>query len=70
MTYQDAIRQTLDRAGFQSIDARHVEAYLRLEYHTLDAMSSEQMDALTIELVQDIVSAPDIAEELALSYAL
>ena len=46
--YTDLIRETLARTGrVGAADPRHIEAYMRLEHPTLDALSA---DAFTAEV--------------------
>lgn len=69
--YQRVISETLAKSGhIGKYDPRHIEAYMRLEHGTLDALSRRQFDQ-EVEVCRQCVDA-DIngAESLALSYGL
>jgi hypothetical protein len=42
--YQNMIAEILARHGRTGYDPRHIEAFMRLEHGTLDAMSHEQFE--------------------------
>ena len=65
MTYQQQIRLIAPLH-----DARHVEAYMRLEYSTLDGMSSQQFRAEVLHACKCIDADPKQAEALAQSFGL
>jgi len=53
------------------VDPRHVEAYLRLEFGTLDALSREEFNTAVRIAVQSIAEAPaGEPEALALSFGI
>lgn len=66
MTYQDRIREIVPDA-----DPRHIEAYMRLEKGTLDAMSQSEFRREAL-IAKDCIDEGGIemAERLAKSYAL
>jgi len=68
--YQDIIRESLARTGNIGIDPRHVEAYMRLSYGTLDALSKQTFAHEVKEAVIDIRCDPVQAEKLAQSFGL
>ena len=68
--YQRSIAEILARTGNIGIDPRHVEAYMRLTYGTLDALSKATFARETREAVIDINADPRLAERLAVSYGL
>lgn len=57
-----------------TIDPRHVEAYMRLKFGTLDGLSRQQFLEEVIEAERDILTArkidADMPEQLAQSYGL
>ena len=69
--YQQTIREDLARIGRIGIDPRHIEAYMRLEHGTLDALSKERFRG-EVALCAECVIADGIlnAESLAKSYGL
>lgn len=70
MYYQELIQQILDALGLTA-DPRHVEAYMRLEYGTLDHLSRADFRREAKVCVQCIrEGGTDAAESLAASYAL
>lgn len=65
-----AVTRDLEALGITGIDVRHVEAYMRLAYGTLDAIGPElwRMEVrLAVELIRQ---DPAGAEDLARSYGL
>lgn len=69
--YQDLIRTHLARAGRVGFDARQVEAWMRLENGTLDALSPSDF-AEEVQLGADVIeqAEPELSENLAQSYGL
>ena len=68
--YYNYIRLTLENIGREA-DPRHIEAYMRLQYSTLDHLSTKQffMEVLTsLECIK--VDGKENAENLAQSFAL
>lgn len=65
-----AVTEDLEELGIAGIDARHVEAYMRLEHGTLDAIGPRQWREEVIIAVALIREDPDGAESLARSYGL
>lgn len=51
-------------------DPRHVEAFLRLEFGTLDHLSRGRFEHEVREACACIDAAPDVAEQVARSYGL
>lgn len=69
--YQDTIRQELARLGRPDVDPRHVEAFMRLQYGTLDHLSRAEFrreTAIGVGCVDE--GGEDGAESLAASYGL
>ena len=65
-TYQTAIREALARAGRIGLaDPRHVEAYMRDERGTLDAVSPRAFDRLALDCAETAAADPALAERLA-----
>lgn len=64
------ILEDLERLDAREVDPRHVEAYMRLEHGTLDALSREQWAAEVAIAVALINEDPAGAERLAESYGL
>lgn len=72
LTYQESIRRDLQSTRdlrLMTVDPRHVEAYMRLTYSTLDGLSRVAFRAEAISCAETVLLDPE-AEELALSYAL
>ena len=69
--YQKMIRDELARKGYAGkYDARHIEAYMRLQYGTLDHLSKETFNR-EVEICRQCVDAdPIAAERLAVSEGL
>lgn len=66
MTYQEQIKAIVPDAN-----PRHVEAYMRLTYRTLDALSSTDFaDAATVAASEVQDDGPDVAESVAETYGL
>lgn len=69
--YRDLIRETLARLGRLGMDPRHVEAWMRLEYKTLDALGGPRWNRAVREAAECVEAAPrGESESLALSYGL
>ena len=68
--YQSLIHPMLVRMGHRNIDPRHVEAYLRLQWGTLDHLSRNDFEDAIPEIVETIRANPRQAEQLADSYGL
>lgn len=69
--YFDLIRKEIVAQGKIGIDPRHVEAFMRLEHGTLDALSEKQFKnevSICIQCVEQ--GGIDNAESLAQSYNL
>lgn len=67
--YANTIRTEAARMGLQ-VDPRHVEAWMRLEYGTLDARPVSDFRAFIAETVEIEREAPGESEKLAKSFAL
>lgn len=68
--YQTDIRDTLGRMGWEHLDPRWVEAWMRSEHPTLDGLSRERFN---VEVsIAAVCAANDVAmsEKLARSYGL
>ena len=70
-TYQQSIKKELSELGREEIDSRHIEAYMRLEHGTLDALSKKQFEE-EIFICAACVDASTYVENeaLARSYGL
>ena len=68
MSYATIIRQCAPCIGTR--DPRHVEAYLRLQYGTLDALSRDMIRREARSIIGAIDADPAMAERLAQSYGL
>jgi hypothetical protein len=70
--YEQIIRSTLARIGrIGAADARHVEAWMRIEHSTLDGLSVDQFRAEVKVALQCIEAGPLAdSEALAQSYGL
>jgi hypothetical protein len=69
--YQELIKTHLDRLGHPEIDPRHIEAFMRLQYGTLDHLSRQTFAAeakLGVECIQE--GGLEMAEQCAQSYGL
>ena len=70
--YQRLIKAELARTGFiGKYDARHIEAFMRLEYGCLDGLSKSKF-AAEVKICRECIDAGGIvsAEDLAKSYGL
>ena len=68
--YRKLILRELKKLGRTDIDPRHVEAWMRNEYGTLDGLSKSRFQD-EVELSVDIIDAdPKESEELARSFGL
>lgn len=69
--YQQMIREEIARQGHIGADPRHVEAYMRLGYSTLDGMSRQQFAReVRIGVVCAREDGIQNAEALAKTYGL
>lgn len=68
--YYDIILALLKRAGRKNIDPRHVEAYLRESFRTLDNLNSSRMLREIKDIIPVIDDDPKMAEMLAKTYGL
>lgn len=69
--YQQMIRETLAKSGrVGAADPRHVEAYMRLEYKTLDALGGAAWRRAVDEALACVVADVALAERLAQSEGL
>ncbi|MBK9304492.1 MAG: hypothetical protein IPM94_11535 [bacterium] len=70
--YQQLIREILAHAGrIGTADPRHIEAWMRVEHPTLDALSQVQFVAEVGVALQGIaVASTADSEQLAQSYGL
>lgn len=69
--YQRTIAEILAVSGHLGMDPRHVEAFMRIEYGTLDHLSRERFAALARDCAQDVLAAgPDESETFAVSMGL
>ena len=69
--YQQMIREEAARQGYIGIDPRHVEAYMRLEHGTLDALSMSKFRKEVRISIACIKEGGEVgAESLAKSYGL
>lgn len=68
--YQQSIQKYLDSHGYKGVQPRHVEAYMRLERRTLDALTEEAFDQLAQECIMTVILDEPLAEKLAQSYGL
>jgi hypothetical protein len=70
MPYREVIRRTAARAGRLGYDARQIEAWMRLEHDTLDALSRDQFEREVEVACQCIDADPELSRKLADSYGL
>jgi hypothetical protein len=70
MMYQQMIRQELAHEGHIGLDPRHVEAWMRLEHGTLDALSGIEFQQEVAAVVDCILVDGPASERLAQSYGL
>ena len=71
MGYQKMIREVLARSGKVGVNPRHVEAWMRVEYPTLDAMSAGRFVDEVIVAADCVAHAgPAESEALAASFGL
>jgi hypothetical protein len=71
-TYRERIADIIESNGFTGmIDPRYVEAWMRTERPTLDALSENQFDALARESISLVINtSSDVSERLARSFGL
>lgn len=65
MAYQERIKAIVPRAN-----PRHVEAWLRSEHGTLDALSPERFAYEAHEAANMAAADPDMSEKLAQSFGI
>ncbi len=69
--YQQSIQAHLAQAGRIGVDARHVEAWMRIEHPTLDALSPAAFRAEALLAADATTDAgPTTSEALAASLGL
>jgi len=68
--YDDIVTSTLRKLGRTDIDPRHAEAYLRLDFRTLDHLSRTRFLKEISRIIPIIDADPREAERLARSYGL
>ena len=66
--YQDRIKAL--HPNLTECECRHVEAWLRLEYGTLDGLYADEFKKITANMAEVARILPDESEELAQSYGL
>ena len=65
--YHSLIRETMARFGrLGAVDPRHVEAWMRLEHGTLDALTRRQLTA-AVRSALDCIAASSCSENDALA---
>ncbi len=70
-TYQETIRQILDRKQITGIEPAHVEAFMRVYVGTLDGLDRRQFTRLAMDAVEEIRGCePEIVARVAASYGL
>jgi hypothetical protein len=70
MPYTEMIRMVAARAGCIGYDARAIEAWMRLEHPTLDALSPSEFSR-EVETACELIDAdPELSRKLADSYGL
>jgi hypothetical protein len=67
--YQKLIRELLAKAGRIGTNPRHVEAWMRIEHDTLDALSPAQF-AQEVEIAAQCTSEAGVATSDALAASL
>ena len=69
--YQQFIREESAKMGFIGYDPRHIEAYIRLQYSTLDGLSRPEF-LREIKIGIDCIKADgkENAEKCAVSFGL
>ena len=69
--YAEEIRRVMRRRGLPAVEARHVEAYMRVEHSTLDGLSAwEFADEVAVAVACVIEGGEAAAEALAQSYGM
>lgn len=69
--YQQAIRESMAKQGrVGAADPRHVEAWMRVEHGTLDALSAGQFDREVMIGVACAIDDPATSERLAAAEGL
>jgi hypothetical protein len=71
-TYRERIAGIIESHGFTGIiDPRFVEAWMRVERSTFDALSENQFDDLANESIELVINTTsDVSERLAQSFGL
>jgi hypothetical protein len=68
--YQKTIRESMAAAGrIAAADPRHVEAWMRLEHPTLDALSRSQFDA-EVRIALECIAAGPLADSETLATSM
>ena len=71
MNHQNTISKILKALNRTDIDPRHIEGYMRLQYSTLDHLSSQVfVDETKIGIACIAIGGIENAEKNALSFAL
>ncbi len=71
MTYATMISETAVRLGFLGANPAHIEAWMRIEHGTLDALSRAQFDReVRIAIGCALTSSPAENDALAASFGL
>jgi len=68
--YAQMIRETLAKQGRIGMDPRHVEAYMRSEYSTLDHLGGAIWNRAVKEAAECVDADPILAEQAARSHGL
>lgn len=69
--YQQMIREHAARLGRVGIDPRYVEAWMRVEHPTLDALGPSRFrDEVAVAIACIDAAEPGVSEALAESYGL
>jgi hypothetical protein len=70
--YQQMIREAMARTGsISKADPRHVEAWMREDHYTLDALSPSQFTAAVVRALECVSEAGrDMSEQLACAVGL
>jgi len=68
--YAQTIREIAAKRGYIGTSVRGIEAYMRLTFGTLDALSPVEFEKEICKAAHDTDADPDLAEKLAKSYGL
>ena len=68
MGYAEAIRTAAAKQGRVGYDARQIEAWMRVEHSTLDALSDAEFERSVEIACRCIDAEPDLSRKLADSY--